>query len=565
MVSKYRVKNIYEEFSNLEKEFSLFKEALSKEEEQTRKNCETSLYFYVKTFWPILYPAFDYVDGWHIKAICDHLEAAYRGEITRLIINIPSRCMKSTICNIFFPSWVWAKEANLKFLNISGDYSLALRDNVKCRQLIQSDLYQRFWGHKVEISKDCNTKERYANTAGGEKLIKTIQGSAMGEGAHLVIVDDGNSSQDIFSTVRREYTNEVIDSTVSVRIDKVASDRSGSLIIIQQRLHEYDLSGHWLAKNDPAVVHLMLPMEFELKRKCSTVTLCGTKTTWEDPRTEEGELLWPEMFDEDSVETRKIGYGSAITIQAQMQQNPTPAGGNIIKREWFMPWKFKQMPHCEYVISSWDTALSTGEDACESAITTWGIFKNDMGFYNIILLNCWSGKLATPDLRKMIKKCAYNYYTFSHTAPDRMGPEPDLILIEKAANGQALIDDLRRGGLLKVIGFDPKNHGFKTENGVSPTSKVARTHYASMMIEQGLVWIPMSPTGQYSKPYLFAEKFIEACLRYPRGTGKDILDSMSQAFIYMRKSGLLHHKGEEPEVDYVNITNQHLLYREERV
>lgn len=547
MVSHVRLRALAKKYTETEHLFSLHDIVLTDEDLRIREDCERSLYTFVRHMWSSLYPGFVYVDGWHIRAICDHLEAAYTGDITRLLMNVSSRCMKSTLCNIFFPAWVWCKEPPLKFLNMSGDYSLSLRDNVKCRQLILSDNYVRFWGTKVEISKDTNTKERYANTAGGEKLIKTIQGSAMGEGAHFVIIDDGNSTQDIFSTVRREYTNEVVDSTVSVRIDKISAKRSGALIIIQQRLHQFDLTGHWLAKGDPSVVHLMLPMEFDHKRKCSTVILPGTKKIWEDPRKEDGDLMWPQMFDAAAVAERKMGYGAAITIAAQLQQDPTPAGGNIIKKEWFIPWSNHHMPPCEYVVQSWDTALSVAEDACESAVTTWGIFKNDFGHYNIILLNCWSGKLATPDLRKMIKRCAYNYYTSSFAAPERMGPEPDVVLIEKAANGQALIDDLRRGGLLKVIGFDPKNHGFKAESGMSPTSKVARTHYASMMIEQGMVHIPMSPTSEYRRPYLFAEKFIEACLRYPRGTGKDLLDSMAQAFIYMRKSSLLHHRGEQPE------------------
>lgn len=533
--------------SQLEERYLRVRDRLSPEELALKQKYEGSLYEFIKQAWYEIEPGFTYVDNWHIKAICDHLEAAYQGDISRLLINIPSRCMKSTICNIGFPAWVWAKEPRLKFLNVSGDFLLSVRDNVKCRRLIQSPWFQKYWGDKVRIAEDNNTKKRYGNTAGGEKLIKTIQGSAMGEGANFVIVDDGNSSKDIFSTVRREFTNEVIDSTITVRIDRISADRAGCFINIQQRLHQFDITGHWLAKGDSSVVHLMLPMEFEAKRKCITIPLKGSKIAWEDPRKEEGELLWPARCDAEELAKRKIGYGSAYTQAAQLQQNPTPAGGHIIKRNWFQEWKHPTFPKIQYIIQSWDTALSVAEDACDSAVTTWGVFQNEYGNNNIILMHCWSGKLENPDLRKMIKRCANNFDTYNYKISGT-GRAPDIVLIEKAANGLALIQDLWRAGI-QVTAFDPKNHGFKPESGISPTSKIARTHYASVLIEQGLVWIPMQPgpLHTFDRPYQFAEKFIDACLRYPRGTGKDLLDSMSQSFIWVKARNLLHNPGEEPE------------------
>lgn len=44
---------------------------------------------FVKLMWKFVEPARDFVDGWHIDAICEHLEAVTSGQITRLLINVP--------------------------------------------------------------------------------------------------------------------------------------------------------------------------------------------------------------------------------------------------------------------------------------------------------------------------------------------------------------------------------------------------------------------------------------------------------------------------------------------
>lgn len=525
------------------------KQMLTDEDLLIRERCEGDLHEFIRHAWPAVAPNIRFIDGWHIGAGSEHLMAVYNGQIETLLINWPSGYAKSSVCNVFFPAWGWCREPFLKFLNVSGTYSLSERDTLLCRQLVQSPWYQKLWGNKVQISKDLNTKERYANTAGGVKIIKTI-GGTMGERAHFATVDDANGTDDIYYSTHREYINAGIDSTVSTRIDKISENRRGGLIIIQQRVHQFDLTGHWLAKNDKSIVHLMLPAYYESARKCVTIPLgANSNVPWSDPRTVERELLWPQMKDINDVKRIELSLGTEINRQAQLQQNPTPAGGNLIKKEWFKLWKHRRLPECKYIIQSWDTALSVSEDACESAHTTWGLFEDENSNNNIMLLSCWSGKLANPDLRKMMIKCANNYYTRSHTSPASRMIQPDIILIEEAMNGKALIDDLRYSGVSNVIGFNPKTHGFKLENGTSPTKKLARTHFASMVVETQIVWLPMIPESDYTKLYDYADGFLQACLRCPRGQGQDLIDSMAQAFIYMRMNGLIHYKGEADQID----------------
>ena len=527
---------------------------LSKEDERIKQECEESLYNFVKHAWSKIEGENPYVDNWHIKVICDHLEACVEGKIKFLNINIPPRCMKSLICNIFFPAWIWIKQPWSRIFCLSGSHKLAVRDSVKCRHLMQTTWFQNLWGKLFQFSRDVNTKERYANNKGGEKLVKSILGSSIGEGGHFLIIDDGNSQQDITSKTTRDRTAEIVDSSFCIRQDNT---EKAVLINIQQRLHWEDLTGHFLKKNLPGTVHLVLPMEYMPHRQCVTIPLKGMKHAWRDPRIKEGELLWPTRFPKSHVDRLKIFFGTNYNIESQLQQLPNPESGNIFLKEWFNIWR-QRLPKMDMVIQSWDTALSTGVNACDSALTTWGIFTNDNGKKNIILINMWSGKLEQPQLRRMIKKCQQNYYTASYQEKEWGGPQADIVLIEEASGGLALVQDLQAAGL-PVMGFNPRYHGLK--NFSHMTSKADRARLASLVVEQKLLWLPTRPNNP--DQFTFASsKILESALACPTGGNQDLIDSMSQAFIFIRKKRLLHLSGEEPQEhalswdDYYRMENE---------
>ena len=458
---------------------------LTQIEQLEKQLCEESLYEFVKRGWSYVEGENPFVDNWHIKAICDHLEAGFYGQIKLLIINVPPRCMKSLLCDVFFPAWCWIKRPHTKIFCLSGGYKLAVRDSIKCRQLITSIWFQKFWGGVFSLSSEVNTKERYANNKGGERLVKSVLGSPIGEGGHILIMDDINTSQDIRSKTTRDRASEFVDSSFLIRQDN--TDQA-FLLCIQQRVHWEDITAHLLEKNLKGTVHLMLPMEFKPHRCCSTIPLKGMTKPWTDPRTKENELLWPNRFSEEHLARLKLFFGSTYNIESQLQQLPSPEAGNIFRKDWFNVWTDGTFPHFDMVIQSWDTALSKAINACESALTTWGIFTNDQtNKKNIMLINVWTGKLEQPDLRRMIKKCAYNYMTTTHEGPEiRNGREADVILIEEASGGLALIQDLRVTGL-PIFGFNPRYHGLP--NNAHMTNKADRARLASLLVEQKLVWL----------------------------------------------------------------------------
>lgn len=503
-----------------------------------KNKLESSFFEFVRWSWDKI-EAIPFTDGWHIKAVCDHLELAYTCEIKHLIINVPPGTMKSTILSMF-NAWCWTKEPHLKFLCVSGTKRLAIKDSDRCRRIIDSPQYQKLWGVTVKLRHDSKSKQAYENTAHGHRLAYSMRASVRGEGGNFVIVDDGNSDIDYYSNTMREATNEYLDSNLYLRL---RGSTRVCLINVQQRIHQMDLTGHMLSKGIP-VVHLRLPMEFEAGYRCKTLPLKQGDKPWEDPRQEEGELLWPQGLTAEAVAKIKLNLRTEYNISGQLQQRPSPRHGGLIKKEWFSLWEKPRFPECTYVLQSWDTAITVSKDSCYSACTTWGIWVDDNGYNNLFLLNCWRGKLEYPDLKEMIKRCSEDYYC-SSLYGDLRNNKPDMVLMEKAANGTSLIQDLFRSGL-RITSFDPKNHGFKSGSGSAlDGSKLTRAKIATSFIEQGFVWLPMRPPD-FRTTYGYVNMFLEAAINFPRGDGADIIDSMSQAIIKLSKNLDIHYKGQKP-------------------
>ncbi len=524
-------------------------DSLLEEELLLKEKLEGSLYEFTKVFWKNVEGGIDFIDNWHFGAICEHLEATYAPpsvvpQIRTLIINIPPRMSKSTAVSVMFQPWVWTKVPSYRFYYASYAQSVALKDSVKSRRIIQSSLYQRLWGSSFQLCGDVNTKIRYENTSTGQRLTTSVDGVAAGEGGDFLIIDDANNFKKIESEVTRNNTNEWWDHSMSSRYN---DPKTGRNIHCQQRTHELDLTGHILGKGKKGVVHLMLPMEFEAKRKCITVPLPSSKgKVWCDPRKVEGELLCPSRFGKPEVENLKLDLATEYIISGQLQQSPSPSDGGILKKKWFQWYKHRFPPSYSYVVQSWDTAVSTKADACVSACTTWGIFEDETGIPNVLLISVWSGRLEHPDLRRMAKRLSRNYYDTIYEEPyeTKEKYEPDIILIEAAMNGQALAADmtydLRKMGV-RIHRFFPKIYG----------DKIARARSAiSPMLEAGRIWVP-AQYPNYERLKVFADKFVDACAKFPNDSSKDLVDSMSQAFIHIRESGSITHP-EDYKDDTIN-------------
>lgn len=433
-------------------------------------------------------------DGWHIEMMCRYLQALFEGRIpsNNLMMNVPPRHMKSLVCNVFFPAWVWTKVPFQKFLCFSYSEALTLRDSVKCRDLIGSQWYQERF--KVTINPKQDTKDNFQNTMGGYRMCFGTGGSIGGQGGDILIIDDPLEIGQANSKAKRDQVNYVYDNTISMRGN---DPKTVKKILIMQRLHDEDLCGHILARGD-AWETLVLPAEYEgVERFHSSI---GIK----DPRTEEGELLWPEHIGRKELETLKLPL-SEIGVAGQLQQRPTPLKGAIFKKEWFVVRK-QSMP-CVSRYFSWDTANSITNTA---AYTCGGVGELTPD-YRLFVRDLWRKKIEFPQLQYAIEEQAKKY-----------GGKKSVvmrdIIIENKASGVQVIQSMKQISEFadNVMPYTPKG------------DKIARAYEAAKWCEKGCVILP-PPSEEF--PWMF--DFEEELFNFPNSAFMDQVDMLSQLCDYL--------------------------------
>lgn len=285
------------------------------------------LHAFMREAWPVVEPATPFIDGPHIHAICEHLEACSRGDIRKLVINIPPRCEKSLLIAVFWFCWTWTHRPETRWLYASYAEQLAIRDSLKCRRIIQSPWYRARFGRSFRLTGDQNQKTRFENDRTGYRLATGVGGVGTGEGGDFVIVDDPHKVQEAESEPVREAAVTWWLETMSSR----GNDPDRAVwVIVMQRVHHADLTGEVLAR-ELGYEHLCLPMRYEDTPEAQArVTSIGFR----DWRERDGELLWPERFNEAAVTDLERAMGP-YAAAGQLQQRPSPRGGQFFRRAWF--------------------------------------------------------------------------------------------------------------------------------------------------------------------------------------------------------------------------------------
>lgn len=501
-------------------------------------NAQNSLHEFTRQAWPVIRGE-DFIDGWHIGAIAEHIEALHRREIHRLLINVPPRTTKSTLISVMTPAWIWLQTPDEKFIYASHSRDLSYEHSILCRRLIQSEWYNARWGKVFKIISDQNTKGKFENDMSGFRLSTSVGSGITGIGGSFLTGDDLNDHKSLESKVTRDKTNEWYGSGFSTRLN---DPKTSVMLNVQQRYHQEDSSGTIIDHDENGeYTKLVLPMRYEPIRRCFTIPLKSTKgIIWSDPREKDGELLWPERFGEKELKKLESALGSEYNIAGQLQQRPAPSEGGLIKKDWFKWWKQDHNPKFQQVIQSWDTAFTDSKKGDYSACTTWGIFNDDNRVPNLMLIGMWRGQVLYPDLRRISQKLAkdYRYDGKNDDLPTNHSFKPDLIIVESKASGQSLIPDLQQAGIM-CVGFNPTKYGDK--NG--------RVQMVSHIIECGRVWVPaMNPTYKQLKP--FADKFVEECAVFPNGSSRDLVDSMTQVLIRVKQGGFIQNPSDPDDENY---------------
>jgi predicted phage terminase large subunit-like protein len=461
-----------------------------------RASLRQELSCFVEKAFNTLEPGTAYQHNWHVDHLCWQLSRVARGEIRRLIINVPPRSMKSITASVAFPAWVLGHDPTKRIICVSYAEDLARKLSVDTRTLLDSPWYRELFPRLRLASKRPRNTE-LITTQQGYRFAAGVGGAVLGRGADLIIVDDPIKATDALSAAQRRQCAEFYDNTLYTRLN---DKRAGAIVIIMQRLHEDDLVGYVLEKDEWEVVSIP-----------AIETHTRTYRLGDDAghlyRRCAGEVLQESREPRQVLEQIRRSQGS-LTFSAQYQQAPVPAEGNIVKREWLRFYKDPPAAF-DFTVASWDTASTLSQSADYSVGTVWG--AKGLDFY---LLDLVRGRFEVPELRREVLRLSRHWGV-------------DQTVIEDSDIGRAITQDLRRAGEYRAILKKPR------------FDKEARCLAQSARFEAGQVHVPQEA------PWLAS--WIAELLAFPNGRHDDQVDSTSQALDYLSARTLPVHAARQPQ------------------
>jgi predicted phage terminase large subunit-like protein len=417
---------------------------------------------------------------------------------------------------------------SMRYVSFSYSSGLTERDNLKFKKLIVSERFQELYGEKFKIEKEGEIK--ITNDKTGSKFASSVKGIGTGERGDRVVIDDPHDVHRSESDIVRTDTVRWFRETITDRLNNLDDS---AIVIIMQRVHQSDISGFLLEQGWP-YCHLMVPMEFEAGRQPYN------PLGWVDPRTEDGDLAWPERFSPEAVANIEREKGS-WAYAGQYQQRPSPRGGGIIKREHWRPYtqiecgKFgvawPKFPQMSYTVLSLDTAQTEKKQNDPSAAVVLGVCRDSWENRRLILMWAWAERLELYDLLKKIEETCKKF-------------KVNRVLVEDKASGHPVAQELRRRArnISERFAHNPKTED-RADFGVQLVTpegdKVARMYSVQNLFECGLIWAPAETTGNGDCLFKeWADKVIGECADLPKGAHDDLADAMSQALVHLRTIGL---------------------------
>lgn len=418
--------------------------------------------------------------SWYLEAVCHALGQVQRGVTTRLVITVPPRHLKSITASVAFVAWLLAKDPTKKILVASYSQDLARTHSEHSRLILESDWYRRLFP-ETRISDRGNRQLELVTTQGGYRKAVSVGGSVTGHGADIIIVDDLMKADEAHSDAAREEARRWFDNSLVTRLNNKST---GSIVSIQQRLHEDDPAAYLL---DKGYTHLNLPA---IGEKVEDIYIGDGEVYTRKP----GDLLDPLRECKDVLDGLRRELGPQV-FSAQYQQNPVAPKGNLIRLDWFPRYDCTPERHMfTKVVQSWDTAMSESPTSDWSVCTTWGY--RDSRWW---LLDVLRERLDYPDLKRTVVRMHQRW-------------QPDKILIEDANSGKSLYQEFRTSGPFRVWLCKPRS------------DKETRLIGQTGRLEEGLCLLPEAA------PWLTA---LEAEFKaFPSGRYDDQVDSMSQFLIW---------------------------------
>jgi len=427
----------------------------------------------------------NFIHGRHHEIMAEAFERVARGELKRLIINMPPRHTKSEFASYLLPAWFLGKFPTKKVIQTSHTAELATDFGRKVRNLVDSETYKSIFPN-VALQSDSKAAGRWNTSHGGTYFAIGVGGAVTGKGADLLIIDDPHSEQEaILAEVNPEIYDKVHEWYSSGPRQRLQP--GGSIVVVMTRWSKRDLTAQVVK---------------------SSVQRGGEE--WEvielPAILPSGNPLWPEFWSLAELTALKEEL-PVHKWMAQYMQAPTGAEGALIKREWWREWEHDKPPKCDYIIQSWDTAFNKGTRNDYSACITLGIFHpEDEPHPQIILLDAFKERMEFPELKAKALELYKEY-------------EPDCCIIEAKAAGTPLLQELRSIGI-PLQDYTP----------VRGNDKITRVNAVADLFASGMVWAPQTR---------WAEEVIEEFASFPQGEHDDLVDSMTQALLRFRQGGLI--------------------------
>jgi predicted phage terminase large subunit-like protein len=459
-----------------------------------RDRYKQSFIAFVERMWP------EFIAGRHHKIMAEAFEKIARGELKRLIINMPPRHTKSEFASYLLPAWFLGQYPQKKIIQSSHTAELAVGFGRKVRNLLAQEEYQEVFPD-VGLRSDSKAAGRWNTSKGGDYFAIGIGGAVTGKGADLLIIDDPHSEQEGQSADPKvfEHTYEWYTSGPRQRLQP-----GGAIVIVMTRWSKKDLTG----------------------RIIDDAARRGTTDEWEVIEfpallgENEDRPLWPEFWSLKELTALKNELPLPKWM-AQYMQRPTSEEAAIIKREWWQEWEKSNPPVCDFIIQSWDTAFTKKTRSDPSACTTWGVFFKDESdgstSTNIILLDAFDERMEFPELKR---RAVDEYQAW----------QPDICIIEAKASGLPLIFEMRQAGI-PVQDFTPSRGN----------DKLSRVNAVSDLFASGRVWAPQTR---------WAEKVIEQFADFPNGDHDDLVDSSTQALLRFRQGGFVKLSSDEGDTEF---------------
>lgn len=463
---------------------------------------EERLSKYTRLLWSVIEPGRKLIGGWAMDAIDEHLEAVTAGQIRWLLINVPPGFRKSLETCVFWPSWEWGpqRRPDLRYGFIGYRGALTLPNNRKLRQLVESDTYRRLWPH-VQIVDDQNTKIFFETTATGSAFATSIGGTVMGKRWDRWVLDDPNSTKETESEAKLDEARQFVTEVLPTRVN---DPRTAAGVTIMQRTGERDVAG-LLIESGLIDCHLCIPMEWRKGHPYIHYPDRCTAIGWCDPRTEDGELAFPERFPREEVEQLKrrlTAEGGDYAVASQLDQLPIPRGGGMFQEEWLSRLiEPDEVPRGGVTVRGWDLAATA---SARSAFTA------------SVKMRLVGGTVYVLDV--------------TNERIDAAAVEDHIVSVSLADDPDTIIDvpqDPGPSAKIVVTSWARRFHGRTYLYSPEGKDKETRAMPFAAQCRAGNVVLVR---GDWNRAYVMQAK------SFPRGMYKDMIDATSRAYARLTRA-----------------------------